>query len=415
MVTAGTVEKVYRLSDGRLTPVAGAVLAYYAYRAYYMDGRCAWPSLATVASACFCDEKTVRRALTRLCELGYMRVNPDQSWNARNPETGQWVRRGYRSKVYDVLIENFETLADEGRAERAQEHAEHLRTDGAREPANDAQQTGQNVHPDETPMISTVFQTGQNVRSGKSGENKVDIVSPRTGQNVHLPTNNQQSSPAPTGHPPTVRNEAADIGGRKQRSASRPIRRQLVSEPVTRDVGGGDGANDVLDALSRMRSALGLETPEPTRRDRRAIGSLLERIHKHDAGGGQALAEDEMLRVVAWMPSNTFWLRRVMTGRALAANWPDIVNDYAVDLIDKQRAYEAQTAERDKPQAERRPHQHTWLCSHVLAELGCSREQVQTDERLQEQALQIASRMNAGARERTSANAGAHPVREGGA
>ncbi|WP_288270680.1 hypothetical protein [uncultured Bifidobacterium sp.] len=170
----------------------------------------------------------------------------------------------------------------------------------------------------------------------------------------------------------------------------------------------------MLDALSRMRSALGLETPEPTRRDRRAIGSLLERIHKHDAGGGQALAEDEMLRVVAWMPSNTFWLRRVMTGRALAANWPDIVNDYAVDLIDKQRAYEAQTAERDKPQAERRPHQHTWLCSHVLAELGCTREQVQTDERLQEQALQIASRMNAGARERTSANTGAHPVREGG-
>lgn len=198
-MTAGTVEKVYRLSDSRLTPVTGAVLAYYAYRAYYMDGRCAWPSLATVASACFCDEKTVRRALTRLCELGYMRVNPDQSWNARNPETGQLVRRGYRSKVYDVLIENFETLADEGRTERAREHAEHHR---AEEPVNDARQTGQNVHPDETPLISTVSQTGQNVRSGKSGENKVDIVSPRTGQNVHLPTSNQQSSPAPTGHPP---------------------------------------------------------------------------------------------------------------------------------------------------------------------------------------------------------------------
>ncbi len=415
MVTAGTVEKVYRLSDGRLTPVTGAVLAYYAYRAYYMDGRCAWPSLATVASACFCDEKTVRRALTRLCELGYMRVNPDQSWNARNPETGQWVRRGYRSKVYDVLIENFETLADEGRAERAQEHAEHLRAGGARESANGAQQTGQNVHPDETPMISTVSQTGQNVRSGKSGENKVDIVSPRTGQNVHLPTSNQQSSPAPTGHPPTVRNEAADIGGRKQRSASRPIRRQLVSEPVTRDVGGGDGANDVLDALSRMRSALGLETSEPTRRDRRAVGSLLERIRKHDAGGGQAFAEDEMLRVVAWMPSNTFWLRRVMTGRALATNWPDIVNDYAVDLIDKQRAYEAQTAERDKPQAERRPHQHTWLCSHVLSELGCTREQVQTDERLQERAWRVAVRMNESTGKRASVAAGIDAAREGGA
>lgn len=412
MVTAGTVEKVYRLSDSRLTPVTGAVLAYYAYRAYYMDGRCAWPSLATVASACFCDEKTVRRALTRLCELGYMRVNPDQSWNARNPETGQLVRRGYRSKVYDVLIENFETLADEGRTERAREHAECHR---AGEPVNDARQTGQNVHPAETSMISTVSQTGQNVRSGKSGGSKVDIVSPRTGQNVHLPTSNQQSSPVPTGHPPTNRDEATDSGGRKQRSASQPIRRQPVSEPVTHDVAGGDGTNDVLDALARMRSALGLETPEPTRRDRRAVGSLLERIRKRDTGGGQALAEDEMLRVVAWMPSNTFWLRRVMTGRALAANWPDIVNDYAVDLIDKQRAYEAQTVERDKPQAERRPHQHTWLCSHVLAELGCTREQVQTDERLQERAWRIAVRMNESTGKRESVASGIDATWEGGA
>ena len=412
MVTAGTVEKVYRLSDSRLTPVTGAVLAYYAYRAYYMDGRCAWPSLATVASACFCDEKTVRRALTRLCELGYMRVNPDQSWNARNPETGQLVRRGYRSKVYDVLIENFETLADEGRTERAQEHAERHR---AGEPVNDAQQTGQNVHPDEIPMISTVSQTGQNVRSGKSGGNKVDIVSPRTGQNVHLPTSNQQSSPAPTGHPLAIRNEAIDSGRRKQRSTTPLIRRQSVPEPTAHDVGGGDRANDVLDALARMRSALGLETPEPTRRDRRAVGSLLERIRKRDTGGGQALAEDEMLRVVAWMPSNTFWLRRVMTGRALAANWPDIVNDYAVDLIDKQRAYEAQTVERDKPQAERRPHQHTWLCSHVLAELGCTREQVQTDERLQERAWRIAVRMNESTGKRKSVASGIDATWEGGA
>lgn len=412
MVTAGTVEKVYRLSDDRLTPVTGAVLAYYAYRAYYMDGRCAWPSLATVASACFCDEKTVRRALTRLCELGYMQVNPDQSWNARNPETGQLVRRGYRSKVYDVLIENFETLADEGRTERAREHAERHR---AGEPVNDARQTGQNVHPAETPMILTVSQTGQNVRSGKSGGNKVDIVFPRTGQNVHLPTSNQQSSPAPTGHPPTNRVEVTDSGGREQRSASRSIRRQSESEPAMHDVGGGGETDDVLDALARMRSALGLETPEPTRRDRRAVGSLLERIRKRDTGGGQALAEDEMLRVVAWMPSNTFWLRRVMTGRTLAANWPDIVNDYAVDLIDKQRAYEAQTAERDKPQVERRPHQHTWLCSHVLAELGCTREQVQTDERLQEKAWRIAVRMNESTGKRESVVSGIDTAREGGA
>ena len=236
-------------------------------------------------------------------------------------------------------------------------------------------------------MIPTVFQTGQNVRSGKSGGNKVDIVSPRTGQNVHLPTSNQQSSPAPTGHPLAIRNEGTDSGGRKQRSATPLIRRQSVPEPTAHDVGGGDGANDVLDALARMRSALGLETPEPTRRDRQAVGSLLERVRKRGTGGE----------------------------RALAANWPDIVNDYAVDLIDKQRAYEAQTVERDKPQAERRPHQHTWLCSHVLAELGCTREQVQTDERLQERAWRIAVRMNESTGKRKSVASGIDATWEGGA
>ena len=415
MMTAGTIEKVYRLSDDRLTPMMGAVLAYYAYRAYYMDGRCAWPSLATVASACFCDEKTVRRALARLCELGYMQVNPDQSWNARNPETGQWVRRGYRSKVYDVLVENFENLADEGDTERARERAE-CRHRGSEE-GHDAgeHQTGQNVHPDEKPMIPTVFQTGQNVRSGKSGENKVDIVSSRTGQNVHLPTSNQQASPAPTGHPPTNRQVVTDDGGRGRPNATQPARSRHASVQASDEASEASEADGVIDALAGMRSSLGLGTPLPTRRDRRAVGGLLARVRSRNADGGRTSARDEVLRVIAWIPSNTFWLRRAMTGRALVANWPDIVNDYAVDLIDKQRAYEAQAAERDRPQPERGPHRHTWLCSHVLAELGCTSEQVQADEHLQEQAWQIASRMNAGARERTSANTGTHHVCEGGA
>lgn len=413
-MTAGTIEKVYRLSDDRLTPMMGAVLAYYAYRAYYMDGRCAWPSLATVASACFCDEKTVRRALTRLCELGYMQVNPDQSWNARNPETGQWVRRGYRSKVYDVLVENFETLADEGHAERAQERAECRHQGSGEKFDDDEHQTGQNVHPDEIPMISTVSQTGQNVRSENTDENKVDIVSPRTGQNVHLPTSNQQSSPAPTGHPPAIQRQTMGDGRRGRLNGAESDHDRRGAESASYGVSEPNEADEVLDALTGMRSSLGLETPMPIRRDRRAVGGLLERLRGREEAG-KASAIDEILRVIAWIPANTFWLRRAITGRALVANWPDIVNDYAVDLIDRQRAYEAQVKERDKPQPGRGPHRHTWLCSHVLAELGCTSEQVQADEYLQEQAWRIASRMNAGVGKRTSMDTGADSVREEGA
>ena len=88
-MTAATMEKVYRLDDRRVRASAGSVLAYIAYRAYYEDGRCAWPSIETIAAACFIDERTVRRAIDQLIELDYLRVSEDQSWNVRDAETGQ--------------------------------------------------------------------------------------------------------------------------------------------------------------------------------------------------------------------------------------------------------------------------------------------------------------------------------------
>lgn len=102
-MTAGTLEKVYTLHDPRINGAAGAVLSYYAYRAYYADGRCAWPATETIAASCFLDKRTVIRARALLIELGYMRVSPDQTWNARDPETGEWKRKNNRTTVYDVL------------------------------------------------------------------------------------------------------------------------------------------------------------------------------------------------------------------------------------------------------------------------------------------------------------------------
>lgn len=58
-MTAGTAERVYRLRDGRVTPAMGAVLTYLAFRAYYEDGRCAWPSRDTIAAATFLSRRTV--------------------------------------------------------------------------------------------------------------------------------------------------------------------------------------------------------------------------------------------------------------------------------------------------------------------------------------------------------------------
>ena len=60
-----------------------AVLGYMAFRAYYADGRCAWPSIATISESIGYSERQVQRSLRDLEELGYVRRSPDQSWNAQ--------------------------------------------------------------------------------------------------------------------------------------------------------------------------------------------------------------------------------------------------------------------------------------------------------------------------------------------
>ncbi len=96
-MTAGTAEKVFRLRDKRLKPAAALVLIHLAYRAHYEDGRYAWPSLDSIAQACFISRASVARGLEQLKELGYVRVSPNQRWNEYDAETGEWRRKSYRT------------------------------------------------------------------------------------------------------------------------------------------------------------------------------------------------------------------------------------------------------------------------------------------------------------------------------
>ena len=194
-MTAGTLEKVYRLDDPRLSATMGAVLAYYAYRAYYPDGRCAWPAVKTVAAACFCDEKTVRRALAGLCDMGYMRLSPDQTWNVRDAASGELKRKGYRSKVYDVLVENFAVMADEGPSERAAEHAE----DAGEKAEN---QTGQNVHLLTIDQLTTPLSLRESSPQAGSAPRREGKTTPRE-RHRPCPT---RSAPSPNTSRPSAKN-----------------------------------------------------------------------------------------------------------------------------------------------------------------------------------------------------------------
>lgn len=347
-MTAGTLEKVYRLNDPRLSPTMGAVLAYYAYRSYYMDGRCAWPSLGTVAKACFCDEKTVRRALAGLCEIGYMRLSPDQSWNVRDTTTGEFKRKGYRSKVYDVLVENFAVMGDEGASERAEEMVEG--------------QTGQNVHSGENVGNKPIPQTGQNVRPQRRGDNKSGHPVPP--DRSECPTTNKR----PTNNPslPT---------GDLPASGKRPL------EVETRERNHGDGeAGTVAAHLASVRSKLALTTSEPTKRDIAKASRLVTKVAKAN-GDDYTAALTFILAVIDWLPANTYWLSRVDSARRLADNWDGIANDWTIEQIDRQRKRDAEARDRDlksnpatrpayEPTRRTQRHLHSFACEHVLADMG---------------------------------------------
>ena len=189
-MTAGTAERVYRLRDGRVTPAMGAVLTYLAFRAYYEDGRCAWPSRDTIAAATFLSRRTVIRALGQLIDLGYVRENPNQQWNQMDPETGEWKRKGYRTVVYDVLVERFEHVEDVS-AERVRDEQESCAGQGC-----------QNVTPDQTVGNTPICEGCQNVTPGSDAPGRGDIATGQGCHNVTQPTNNQQLPPTPTGYPP---------------------------------------------------------------------------------------------------------------------------------------------------------------------------------------------------------------------
>ena len=109
-----------------------------------------------------------------------------------------------------------------------------------------------------------------------------------------------------------------------------------------------DPAREVLDALDLMRSRLGLPVERPNGRDVSKAGGLVAKVASaNDGDTGRALAW--ILAVIGWMPSNTFWLRRVTNGRSLASNWSQIANDYAVDQLETQRRHDAEARDRDKP------------------------------------------------------------------
>lgn len=309
-MTAGTAEKVWRLLDKRVTPAAGAVLTYLAYRAHYEDGRCAWPSVETIAECCFVSVKTVQRSIALLIELGYVRENPNQQWNQLNPETGEWKRKGYRTVVYDVLTERMTTVRTP-REERARDRA--AMSEVVAGPEN-ADGMGQNVAPDgsleiqgnhDADRMSPLMDgSGQNVRE--------------SGQNVALLTSDKQLPPSPSGYPPASGESPEQGDGRSGEDAG-------VVSVMDPAVDAGGDARRVCAHLAGARRAAGLTCPDAMKRDLVAVDRLLERLR----AGGVADPVARVCSVVDWAmgPGGDWWRRRLRSGRRLADGFDELMDD----------------------------------------------------------------------------------------
>lgn len=350
-MTAGTLEKVYTLHDPRINGAAGAVLSYYAYRAYYADGRCAWPATETIAASCFLDKRTVIRARALLIELGYMRVSPDQTWNARDPETGEWKRKNNRTTVYDVLTENFHpdgdahAAAEEERAMEREEAREGTCTGRMRGTSRSGKQGCQNVTPRkplESGRSTGVSECHPSQTRPSAAPANGDILTGLGCQNVTQLTNNQPITPLPpteasprTGESRDGKNQTAHIieAASAPDEANCPMgepddeRWQDAGPEPEERVPAGIRARWILDRLENRRAAMGL-TPKPAgRRDTDAVTRLVERL---DAAG-EPDTSGLMERVLDHALDNGFQAKRVDTGRRFARLFDELRDDLTCD------------------------------------------------------------------------------------
>ncbi|MCI1195175.1 helix-turn-helix domain-containing protein [Bifidobacterium pseudolongum subsp. globosum] len=296
-MTAGTAEKVFRLRDKRLKPAAALVLIHLAYRAHYEDGRYAWPSLDSIAQACFISRASVARGLEQLKELGYVRVSPNQRWNEYDAETGEWRRKSYRTTVYDVLTENFRDVVSPSEERCADEAVMDM------DPVGEVGEGSQ--------FETSHFETPEDAR----GLNLHGLPS----QSATQITKEQQLPPTPTGCPPA----SGESPKQEDDRSGEDTGREPGAAPAA-DAGGD--ARRVCAHLAGARRAAGLTCPDATGRDLAAVARLLERVR----AGGSADPVARVCSAVDWAmgaAGGGYWRRRLRSGRRLADGWDELVDD----------------------------------------------------------------------------------------
>lgn len=137
-----------------------------------------------------------------------------------------------------------------------------------------------------------------------------------------------QASTASNGKAVTVDSITADAEDAADVSEWIPDAPELVDRVV--DMTPAGIASRVVDAFQAMRLTLGLQAGGVTKIDMKRIGKLVESLTMVH---GAERAECLLLNVIRWIPSQVFWLRRLMFPHDLADMWLRVLNDYQVTCL----------------------------------------------------------------------------------
>lgn len=114
---------------------------------------------------------------------------------------------------------------------------------------------------------------------------------------------------APTGHLPASGAAAAE--------------KKKTEQSDEDDTEIAEAAGRVLASLGEQRSMLGLDTPSPTKADRKAIIGLYRRLVDQGAQWPTLV----MVDAIGFAMNGDWWPKRIRTGRALARHWDELNDD----------------------------------------------------------------------------------------
>lgn len=311
------------------------------------DGRSAWPTIDTLMLEAHCSEASVRRALRDLEKAGAIRRGNQSlaQWN----EHGEYIAKPYRSIVWECCMGvTLEKVALKPGRQARQARTERKEIHGT------VKMTGlKNVG--DKPIHDTDERTGPH---GPGPDSPV-IGDDTALSSVTDPYMNKYINKYPS--LPT-----GDLPARGKDSAS-----------GTRNgiIGGRETARSVVDRLTLVRSGLSLPTPEPSGRDLAKASGLIAHI-ANAAGVDETVAAARVADIIDWIPTNTYWLARILTVRDLARVWDRLANDYAVSRIELRRSPDTSTHTHDGQAHATAPsgphvtrHVHSVTCPHVLADM----------------------------------------------